>query len=162
MLVEISLLFIWMKVTIIQRIWQRYGCCYTAPITNCLAFWNAAPDSWDPHHYFLKPPFTNSGGQDHLRAQFAFSPCSGSNKSLLPDSVKTCHGLCCPATSALWSVWHLWAGEDPSKELINWSVYLLWFLFLRVCSGQPHSLGCVFPNHFPLLHAHKHHTVFLG
>lgn len=162
MLLEKSLIFIWMKITIIQRIWQRYGWCYIDPITNCLAFWNTAPHSWDSRLYFLKSPLTNSSSQGHPRAGFALSPCSGSDKSLLPDSIPSCHCWSCPATSALWSIWHLWAKQDPCKEPIRWSAYWLWFPFLRVCLGQPHSLAYVFPNHFPLLHAHKHHTVLLG
>lgn len=151
-----------MKITLIQRIWQRYGWCYIAPIASCSAFWNTAPHSRDSHHYILKSPFINSSSQDHLRTGFALSPCSGSDKSLLPDSIQSCHCWSCPATSALWSVWHLWAKQDPCKEPIGWSAYWLWFPYLRVCSGQPLSLGYVFPNHFPLLHAHKHHIVLLG
>jgi len=38
MLVEKSLTFIGMKITIIQRIRLRYGWYYIAPIMNCLAF----------------------------------------------------------------------------------------------------------------------------
>lgn len=151
-----------MKTTTIQRIWQWYGWCYIVPITSCFAFWSTAAHSWDSHHYFLKSPFTNSSSQDHLRAVFALSPCSSSDKSLLPDCIQSCNYWSWPATSALWSIWHLWAKQDLYKEPIRWSAYWLWFPYLRVCLGQPPSLCYVFPNHFPLLHAHKHHTILLG
>lgn len=126
---------------------------------SCLAFWNTALHSQDSHHYFLKSPFQ---AQDHLRARLALSPCSGSDKFLLPDSIQSCHLWSCPATSSLWSVCHLWAKQGPCKEPIRQFAYWLWFPYLRVCSGQSLSLGYVFRNHFLLLHPHKHYTVLLG
>jgi len=130
MLVEKSLTFIGMKITIIQRIRLRYGWYYIAPIMNCLAFWNTASPSWHYHHYFLKSLFTNSSSQDHSRAGFAFSLCSDSDKSLLLDSIQSCHCWTCPAMSALWNIWHLWAEQDPCKDPISWSAYWLWFPYL--------------------------------